>query len=130
MRAPSKTIDQARRLRRALTFPEVLLWQSVRGKRLGGLHFRRQHAVGSYILDFYCSEAKLAVEVDGSVHDDPVQAAYDIKRDAWFARQGIRVLRIAAPDILDRSRLNDVLATIEAAASAPSTVLRTVPLPR
>jgi very-short-patch-repair endonuclease len=51
-----------------MTLPEVLLWNGLRGGRLEGLRFRRQHPFGPYILDFYCEQAKLAVEVDGMAH--------------------------------------------------------------
>ena len=62
MRASILTFKRARTLRRKMTLPEVLLWQELRGGRLNGLHFRRQHPVGPYILDFFCAAARLAVE--------------------------------------------------------------------
>src|SRR3954447_22406968 len=115
MRAPLLTFKRARALRRALTLPEVLLWQALRGGRVGGLRFRRQHPVGPYVLDFYCPSARLAVEVDGTTHDFPGQARRDLRRDAWLAGQGIRVLRVPAPDVLDEERRRGVLDTIAAA---------------
>ena len=78
-----------------MTFPEVLLWQALR-KKTHGPRFRRQHPVGPYVLDFYCEEAKLAVEVDGADHHPDEAAAYDERRDAWLRRHGIRVLRLSA----------------------------------
>lgn len=65
-----------------------------------GLKFRRQHPIGVYVLDFYCPEAKLAVEVDGQGHSHDVTATKDQRRDAWLADQGIRTLRIPARDIM------------------------------
>jgi very-short-patch-repair endonuclease len=115
MRAPLLTFKRARALRRALTLPEVLLWQALRGGRVGGLRFRRQHPVGPYVLDFYCPSARLALEVDGAVHDLPNQAGRDLRRDAWLAGQGIRVLRVLAADVLDEERRQGVLDTIAAA---------------
>ena len=71
MRAPAITIDRARAARRQMTPPEVIVWQGVRGGRLDGLRFRRQHPIGLYVLDFYCAAARLAVEIDGMGHDVP-----------------------------------------------------------
>jgi len=92
-------IEQARRLRRQLTLPEGLLWRALRS-RPEGLKFRRQHPSGPYILDFYCSDARLAIEVDGAVHDQPAQARHDAIRNAWFLAQGIATLRVPARDVL------------------------------
>ncbi len=64
--------------------------------RLDGRHFRRQHPVGPYILDFFCAEARLAVEIDGASHDAPEAVEYDARRDAWLAERGIFTLRIGA----------------------------------
>jgi very-short-patch-repair endonuclease len=137
MRAPSKTIARARRLRRTTTLPEGLLWRVLRGAHLANLRFRRQHPVGPYILDFYCPSARLAVEVDGAGHDFVQRALQDERRDQWLARQGIRVLRLRAVDVLDDKNPDNVAAAILVAAGvplvdthAPSTALRAVPLPR
>ena len=100
MDAPRPTITRARQLRRRLTLPEGLLWIALRGRRLAGLRFRRQHPIGPYILDFYCDEAKLAVEVDGEGHQHPEQAAHDQRRTAWLQERGIDVLRLPARDVL------------------------------
>lgn len=97
---PRVTRDRARRLRRELTLPEVALWAELRGKRLGGLRFRRQHPIGPYILDFYCDERRLAVEVDGQMHDQPDALRHDARRDEWLAAKGIRVHRVGARDVL------------------------------
>src|SRR4051812_41235769 len=89
------TVERARRLRGNMTSAEKVLWERLRMHRLDGLGFRRQHPAGANILDFYCSFAKLAVEVDGPHHDDdPDQAEHDRRRDAWLAREGIGVLRL------------------------------------
>ena len=104
-----------------MTLPEVLLWDVLRGRRVGQLRFRRQHPVGPYVLDFYCPSARLAVEIDGSAHDHPDRAMHDARRDAWLIEHSIRVLRFDAKDILDQSGIDDVLVTIVAAAAAPST---------
>ena len=96
---PGKTVRRARQLRRALTLPEVALWAQLR-TRPNGLKFRRQHPAGPYVLDFYCAEARLCVEVDGEAHSFEQQAARDARRDALLAEHGIETLRIAARDVL------------------------------
>jgi very-short-patch-repair endonuclease len=126
MRAPILTFKRARELRRTMTLPEVLLWQALRGGRLAGLRFRRQHPIGPYILDFFCPSARLAVEVDGSAHDDGAQVRHDERRQAWLAERNIHVLRVTAADVL--GNLEGVLRAIEQAA-APSGSLRSPPPP-
>jgi len=101
-----------------MSLPEVILWDCLRGSRLEGHRFRRQHPIGGYILDFYCAAAKLAVEVDGAHHDLPEQIAHDKRRDGWLATQGIRVMRIAATDILDDQACEGILDMIAEAADA------------
>lgn len=131
MRAPSKTLNRARELRRQMTLPEVVLWQVLRKGRLEGLRFRRQHPIGPYILDFYCPSARLAVEVDGFAHDTAGRARHDQQREAWLARKGITVLRFSANDVLQDEKLDGVLLGIErAAATAPSGAPRAPPPPR
>ncbi len=80
MDAPRRTIVQAKQLRRTLTAPEARLWLRLR-QRPAGLKFRRQHPIGPYILDFYCDAAKLAVEVDGAIHDIASVANADRERE-------------------------------------------------
>ena len=98
-------------MRRALTQPERTLWALLRRNDLG-LHFRRQHPTGPYILDFYCAAASLAVEVDGPAHAD--QQDRDERRTAWLAKQGIRVLRFSAAEI--ETKPAAVIAAIARAA--------------
>ena len=98
MRAPDFIRDRAKGLRRGMSAPERLLWAMLRRGQLGP-HFRRQHPLGPFILDFYSAGAKLCVEVDGPVHDE--RQDYDQRRTAWLAREGIRVLRVTVEE-LDR----------------------------
>ena len=115
MRAPDFIRDRARQLRRDMTGPERLLWSMLR-RNPAGLHFRRQHPVGPFILDFYCAAAKLCIEVDGPVHDG--QAERDDRRTAWLAKEGIRVIRFSTGDVEQHSAR--VIAAI-AQAAPPST---------
>ena len=64
------------------------------------MRFRRQHPIGPYVLDFYCDELRLAVEVDGQSHDHPDSISHDQRRTAWLNRQDVRVIRLAARDVL------------------------------
>jgi very-short-patch-repair endonuclease len=81
-----------------MTPAEAVLWRELRGERLGGVHFRRQHPVGQVVLDFYCPAARLCIEVDGPVHDG--QADADAARSAWLATHGIRTLRFRNHQVL------------------------------
>jgi very-short-patch-repair endonuclease len=98
--APDKTRSFARSLRRRPSLPEGLLWRAIKGRKLQGLHFRRQHPIGPYVLDFYCDTVKLAVEIDGQGHDFGNRPQRDERRDAWVAAKDIRTLRISAELVL------------------------------
>ena len=111
MYPPQKTVERAKELRRKLTLPEVVLWQAIRGRKLAGARFRRQHPIGPYILDFYCEAAGLAVEVDGQGHEHPDQMAHDARRMAWLNLRGVAVYRVAARDVL--GNLEGVLFAIK-----------------
>jgi very-short-patch-repair endonuclease len=100
MDGPKPTKDFARKLRREMSLPEVILWRNLRGDKLEGLRFRRQHPMGAYVLDFYCDAAKLAVEIDGAHHSLGDNPARDAERDAWLAARGIETLRIPAAYVL------------------------------
>jgi very-short-patch-repair endonuclease len=89
-------IPAARRLRQTQTRSEELLWDALRGGRLDGVKFRRQHAVGPYILDFYCDDCRLAVEVDGGIHLDWEQQERDRERQAILEEREIAFLRVPA----------------------------------
>jgi very-short-patch-repair endonuclease len=106
--------ERAKAFRKRMTPPEARLWRCLRANQFRGLKFRRQHPVGPYILDFYCAGGRLAVEVDGSVHDIPERAAHDRRRTRWLATQGIKVIRLRATDV--RDELDGVLSFIGEAA--------------
>ena len=108
-----ETVEKARALRRRLTPPEARLWFAIKGEKLEGVRFRRQHPIGPYVLDFYCAQARLAVEVDGQGHDHPDQIAADRRRTAWLEEQGVAVVRFAAEEV--RVNLDGVLEALLAA---------------
>ena len=84
---PSPVIRQrAKELRQPLTPPETRLWRILRDRRLGGFKFRRQHPIGRFIVDFYCMQVRLVVELDGPTHEDQVE--YDEVRTEWLQAQG------------------------------------------
>ena len=115
MRSTIQTEGRANDLRRAMSQPERTLWAMLRRNQLG-LHFRRQHPVGPYILDFYCAAARLCVEVDGPAHEG--QASRDAYRTRRLAEDGIRVMRFTTDDVERRPAW--VVGEIKTAA-APST---------
>ena len=90
--------------------PEAALWRDLRGRRLQGFKFRRQHPIGPYFVDFYCHEARLAVEVDGGGHAETEQAKYDEERTAALRAEGTRLVRFWNHDVLRRR--DEVVAEI------------------
>jgi len=100
--------ERARGLRKALTPAELKLWAYLRGGRLHGVKFRRQHAIGQYIPDFCAIKPRLIIELDGSQHAE--QAEYDAERTTFFESKGYRVLRFWNNDILNN--IDDVLKVI------------------
>jgi len=93
-RIHNRLINNNRRtsLRKNQTYPEQLLWQELRGKALG-YKFRRQHGIGNYIVDFYCKQLSLVIELDGDSHFDEKSIQQDIKRDKYLKSLGLTVLR-------------------------------------
>jgi type I restriction enzyme R subunit len=96
----ARLVELARELRARQTPAESLLWQLLRSRRLMGFKFRRQHQFGDYIVDFYCHEAGLVIECDGSIHDQNEQWHHDQNRDAYMIEQGLRILRFTNDQIL------------------------------
>ena len=124
---PEDLKKYAREMRTSATDAEALMWSLVRGRRLLGLKFRRQHAVGRYILDFYCDELQLAVELDGGQHQD--HANYDAERTERLEKQGIRVLRFWNNDVMTQTEvvMTDLFNKIQALqppSPQPSPALR------
>jgi very-short-patch-repair endonuclease len=103
-------LNRCSALRTAQTHAESKLWKRLRNRQLDGLKFRRQHPVGPYILDFYCHEAKLAIELDGSGHQEPEQADYDDNRSAELQSMGIRTVRFWNNEVMEN--LEGVLESI------------------
>lgn len=118
-------IAKARAMRKAMSPPEARLWLALRDLQKQGFHFRRQHPLLGYYLDFVCLGRGLAVEVDGGSHEG--RGDWDARRDAALAHHGVKTLRIAAADV--RDRLPDAIDFIlrELMAAAPTRPLRDHP---
>jgi len=99
----------ARQLRKNSTFGEILLWQAIKGRALG-VEFHRQVPVGEYIVDFFCHERVLAIEIDGSHHDHAEAFTRDIQRQEALERMGVRFMRFREEEI--RRNLPGVVETI------------------
>ena len=92
-----KMIEIARQFRKEPTKSESILWQSLRGRKLDGIKFRRQQPIGNFVVDFYSSVYRLVIEVDGKVHDS--QSELDRVRQDFLEQIGLNVLRIKAEDV-------------------------------
>jgi very-short-patch-repair endonuclease len=91
--------DRARELRHPQTPMETKLWAQLRNRQLGNHKFRRQHPIDRFILDFYCVELKLAIEIDGAHHEVEDQAIYDALRTEALGAHGITVVRFTNPQV-------------------------------
>lgn len=109
--AKFSTYQYARELRHAETEAEKKLWQFLRNRQLKGKKFRRQHALDNYILDFYCHECKLAVELDGAIHDEKMNRQYDEARTSVLSDFGITVIRFRNEEVINE--VEKVLGKIE-----------------
>jgi len=117
-------------MRRTMNQTEWRVWDRLRGRKVGGWKFRRQHPIGPYYADFYCPAARLVVEINGPAHDGDAAWAYDARRTAWLEAEGYRVMRIAVEDIDEdfESVMDSILGAL-VAANSPSPAYRRV-LPR
>jgi len=109
-KASPELIESARYLRRHQTRAEAQLWEAIRGQRAFPYRVRRQHAVGSFVLDFWIPAARLAVEIDGEIHDLPDIAAQDAERATMIAAHDVEVIRFRNEEVL--SNLDHVLTVI------------------
>ncbi|MBT3877981.1 MAG: endonuclease domain-containing protein [Candidatus Scalindua sp.] len=100
-------------LRKNMTKAEIILWSKLKGKQLKGLKFRRQHGINNYVVDFYCPESRLAIEIDGGVHYYNSRVTYDKQRQEEIEALGIKVLRYTNNDVVKNLEdvLNDIIKT-------------------
>ncbi|MBU4142427.1 endonuclease domain-containing protein [Patescibacteria group bacterium] len=102
--------NSRRKLRCQMTKAEIILWHKIRRNQLG-CKFRRQHGIGKYIVDFYCPELKLIIEVDGNVHFYEENTAADREREKYFKNLGLRLVRYTNLDIMQN--IDSVLANLQ-----------------
>jgi very-short-patch-repair endonuclease len=110
-RTTPKTFGHAKQLHRNMTPAEVRLWARLRAHRLEGIHFRNQHAIGNYVVDFCAPRKKLIIELDGSQHME--KEGYDKKRTEYLESKGYTVLRFWNNDVM-----NDIDSVIRAIIQA------------
>lgn len=106
----NKTTVITRTLRAEQTPLENVLWYQLRARRFQGWKFRRQHPIGSYVVDFYCHARRLIIEVDGDSHGEEDQIKHDKQRSRFILERGFRLIHFSNQDI--RKRLDSVLTTI------------------
>src|SRR5215467_10075052 len=116
-----------KKLRNSTTSAEAILWTYLQRRQLEGKKFRRQESLGRYVVDFYCPECRLIVELDGAPHFEPDSDIYENQRTAYLERLGLTVIRFENQAIHDDIEL--VLETVrEAVRNVRAT--KTTPLRR
>ena len=111
--ADYEIIKRARALRNSMTASEQILWKILRKHKFYGKIFRRQHPIYKFIVDFYCHDARLVIEVDGSVHHLPAQIERDLNRTFELERFGLTVIRFQNDEI--KNNIDYVLKVIKTA---------------
>ncbi len=110
MKIQDHLLRRSRALRRKQTPAENRLWSLLRGKKLGGYKFRRQHVILNYIVDFFCFSEKLIIELDGPIHNTQKAREYDQRREALLEANGYRILRFKNAEVFQNEE--KVLSTI------------------
>ena len=108
--------EKRRVLRNRPTQSENILWLRLRREQIAGLRFRRQYSVGAFVLDFFCPEINLAIEIDGSSHDGEDAKEYDLNRQGWIEQYGVQFLRFTNDEV--QNDIETILQTIAAKAAA------------
>ena len=96
---PKKTKKQRQYLRNHMTKWEVRLWNDLKGRKMYGFKVRRQHGIGNYIVDFYCPQLKLVIEIDGDIHYFNENVKKDLEKDKFLKAEKIKVIRIENLDL-------------------------------
>jgi len=107
-RATPKKTERARQLRARATSAERKVWELLRGRRILDLKFRRQHVIDGFIVDFYCAEIELVLEIDGSIHTHSAQKEYDQARERHMNSLGLRLVRLTNEEV-SASQLRRIL---------------------
>ena len=114
-----KALSQTQRLRAEMTPAEQLLWTKLRSKQCHSFKFRRQHAIGPFIVDFFCPEQLLVVEIDGDVHAEKKKTTKDRQRERYLRSLGLQVIRYTNHEVLNN--LDGVLEHLLSVLSLNST---------
>ena len=93
-------LKHKKRLRYEMTPPERYLWKYLRSRQIHGFKFRRQHGIGPYIVDFYCPEKAVAIEIDGDMHAEEDQRIRDKQKEEYFSSLNIQLIRYTNRDVL------------------------------
>ena len=109
--AYSKIFENANALKNNQTKAEYIMWQVLRGRQLNGAKFRRQHPIQKFIVDFYCHEFKLVIELDGGVHDIDFIKENDERREVELKNLGLKIIRFKNEEIFDS--LETVMETVK-----------------
>jgi very-short-patch-repair endonuclease len=108
--ATTKILGIAYDLRYSMTESEKTLWKKLRNKQVKGYRFRRQHPIGEFVVDFFCYEAKLIIELDGEAHDNPFQMERDLERTKILKSLGLKEIRFKNEEVL--THIENVISTI------------------
>ena len=106
-----KLKELAKELRNNMTLSEILLWDKLKNRQMMGFTFNRQRPIDEYIVDFYCKDLMLAIEIDGESHHHIETQRYDLDRQKRLESLGVRFLRFGDADV--KMKVDDVLATIQ-----------------
>lgn len=106
--APAPHFLLAKQLRRSMTQAEILMWDKLKNKKFKDYKFRRQHPIHQFIVDFYCHELKLIIEIDGEYHDSETQKIEDLNRTNLLQFQGLREIRFT-----NESIINDIASVLK-----------------
>jgi very-short-patch-repair endonuclease len=116
-----RMLARARDLREKQTWAEKLMWRWLRDRRFSAYKFRRQHPIGPYVLDFFCKEAELNIELDGSQHGLPAEREHDLKRELYLQERGIKTLRFWNGELRRNARMvrDNIFYTLQSRAPHP-----------
>jgi len=103
---------KAAELRKNLTPAEKILWEKLSNNKVMNVRFKCQHPIDIFIADFYCHKFRLAVEVDGGIHENPERKEYDLARSFELNRYGIKIIRFSNKEVLEN--IDKVIERIKA----------------
>lgn len=99
-KASPEIFRRAKELREQMTPAEQILWEKLRANRFNGLHFRRQHPISKFVVDFYCHQYQLVIELDGEVHEEKNQIERDLGREEELKALGLQILRFSNDTVI------------------------------